>query len=58
MALSHQVNGRFNFSYLAGAHSIKTGLFVMYGLNGGHATCFDRSPGQVNGLPVSYPLRR
>jgi hypothetical protein len=54
MALSHQVNSRFNVSYLAGAHSIKTGLFLMYGLNGGHGTYFDRSPGQVNGLPVSY----
>jgi len=54
MALSHQVNSRFNLSYLAGAHSIKTGLFVMYGLNGGHGTYFDRSPGQVAGLPVSY----
>jgi hypothetical protein len=54
MALSHQINSRFNFSYLTGAHSLKTGLFVMYGLNGGHATYFERSPGQVNGLPVSY----
>jgi Carboxypeptidase regulatory-like domain len=54
MALSHQVNSRFNVSYLTGGHSIKTGLFLMYGLNGGHSTYFDRSPGQVNGLPVSY----
>src|SRR6185295_1760179 len=54
MALSHQVNSRFNVSYLTGSHSIKTGLFLMYGLNGGHSTYFDRSPGQVNGLPVSY----
>src|SRR5262249_49840193 len=54
MAHSHQVNGRFNVSYLKGAHSLKTGMFWMYGLNGGHSTYFDRSPGQVNGLPVSY----
>src|SRR5204863_9658213 len=54
MSLSHQVNSRFNLSYLTGGHSLKTGLFLMYGLNGGHNTYFDRSPGQVNGLPVSY----
>jgi hypothetical protein len=54
MSLSHQTNGRFNVSYLTGDHSIKTGLFWMYGLNSGHGTYFERSPGQVNGLPVSY----
>jgi hypothetical protein len=54
MALSHQANGRFNASYVTGAHSLKTGIFWMYGLNGGHSTYFDRAPGQVNGLPVSY----
>ena len=54
MALSHQTNGRFNVSYVTGAHSLKTGVFWMYGLNGGHGTYFDRAPGQVNGLPVSY----
>ena len=54
MALSHQTNGRFNLSYVTGAHSVKTGVFWMYGLNGGHNTYTDRAPGQVNGLPVSY----
>jgi hypothetical protein len=29
-------------------------VFLMYGLSGGHNTYFDRSPGQVGGLPVSY----
>jgi hypothetical protein len=54
MALSNQLNSRFNLSYLTGSHSIKTGVFLMYGLTGGHATYFERSPGQVAGLPVSY----
>ena len=54
MALSNQLNSRLNVSYLTGSHSIKTGVFVMYGLTGGHSTYFDRSPGQVNGLPLSY----
>jgi len=30
MALSHQVNSRFNVSYLTGAHSIKTGVFDVW----------------------------
>jgi hypothetical protein len=54
MALSHQTNGRFNLSYVTGAHSVKTGLFWMYGLKSGHNSYTDRAPGQVNGLPVSY----
>jgi hypothetical protein len=54
MALSHQTNGRFNVSYVTGTHSVKAGVFWMYGLGGGHGTYFDRAPGQVAGLPVSY----
>jgi hypothetical protein len=54
MAFSHQSNGRFNVSLLAGRHSIKTGVFWMYGLGGGHRVFTTRGPTQVNGLPVSY----
>ena len=54
MALSHQTNGRFNVSYVTGAHSLKTGVFWMYGLNGGHAPTPSARPAQVQGLPVSY----
>jgi len=54
MALSNQLNSRLNVSYLTGSHSIKTGVFLMYGLSGGHGTYFERSPGQVGGLPMSY----
>src|SRR4029079_15590252 len=54
MALSHKSNGRFNLSYVTGAHSVKTGVFWMYGLKSGHNSYTDRAPGQVNGLPVSY----
>jgi hypothetical protein len=53
-AISDQVNTRFNLSYLTGSHSIKTGVFLMYGLNTGHQSYTTRSPGQINGLPVSY----
>jgi hypothetical protein len=54
MSLSHQSNGRFNLSLIRGQHSIKTGVFWMYGLGGGHRTYTMRGPTQVNGLPVSY----
>jgi carboxypeptidase family protein len=54
MALSHQSNGRLNVSLIRGRHSIKTGVFWMYGLGGGHRTYTTRGPTQVNGLPVSY----
>ena len=54
MAISDQLNSRFNVSYLTGSHSIKAGLFLMYGLHGGHGTYTARTPGQVDGLPVSY----
>jgi hypothetical protein len=54
MALSHQSNGRFNVSLIRGRHSLKTGVFWMYGLGGGHRTYTMRGPAQVNGLPVSY----
>ena len=54
MALSHQSNGRFNVSFIRARHSIKTGVFWMYGLGGGHRTYTTRGPTQVNGLPVSY----
>ena len=54
MSLSHQSNGRFNVSLISGRHSLKTGIFWMYGLGGGHRTYTTRGPTQVNGLPVSY----
>jgi hypothetical protein len=54
MSLSHQSNGRFNVSIIRGQHSIKTGIFWMYGLGGGHRSYTTRGPTQVNGLPVSY----
>jgi hypothetical protein len=54
LALSHQTNGRVNVSIIKGSHTVKTGAFWMYGLGGGHRVYTDRSPSQVNGLPVSY----
>jgi hypothetical protein len=54
MALSHQSNGRVNMQYIKGRHSIKTGLFYMYGLGGGHRVYTERSPSQIGGLPLSY----
>jgi len=54
LALSHQSNGRVNVSIIKGSHTIKTGGFWMYGLGGGHRVYTDRSPAQVNALPVSY----
>jgi carboxypeptidase family protein len=54
MSLSHQSNGRFNVSIIKGQHNLKTGVFWMYGLGGGHRTYTTREPTQVNGLPVSY----
>ena len=54
MSLSHQSNGRFNVSLISGPHTLKTGVFWMYGLGGGHRTYTERAPTQVNGLPVSY----
>ena len=54
MSLSHQSNGRFNVSFIKGQHTVKTGVFWMYGLGGGHRTYTARAPAQVNGLPVSY----
>ena len=54
MSLSHQSNGRFNVSMIKGEHTVKTGVFWMYGLGGGHRTYTTRAPTQVNGLPVSY----
>ena len=44
MSLSHQSNGRFNVSFITGRHSIKTGVFWMYGLGGGHRAYNDRAP--------------
>ena len=55
MAMSHQSNGRFNVSLIRGRHSLKSGVFWMYGLGGGHRTYTTRGPTQVNGLPVSRP---
>jgi hypothetical protein len=54
LSLSHQSNGRFNVSYITGQHTIKTGVFWMYGLGGGQRGYNVRSPAQVNGLPVTY----
>ncbi len=52
--LSHQSNGRFNVSFVNSRHSIKTGVFWMYGLGGGQRAYNVRAPEQVNGLPVTY----
>jgi len=54
LALSHQTNGRFNVSMIKGQHNIRSGVFWMYGLGGGHRVYTDRSPSQINGLPLSY----
>ncbi len=54
LSLSHQTNGRFSVSYLAGDHQIKTGVSWMWGLGGGHRSYTTRGPEQVNGLPVAY----
>ena len=54
LSLSHQSNGRFNVSFINGPHSIKTGVFWMYGLGGGQRAYNVRAPEQVNGLPVTY----
>jgi len=54
LSLSHQSNGRFNVSLIKGGHTIKTGLFWMYGLGGGQRAYNVRAPEQVNGLPVTY----
>ena len=54
LSLSHQTNGRFSVSYVAGDHQIKTGMFWMWGLGGGHRTYTTRGPEQVSGLPVAY----
>jgi hypothetical protein len=54
ISLSHQSNGRFNVSVIRGRHNLKTGVFWMYGLGGGHRSYTTRGPTQVNGLPVSY----
>jgi hypothetical protein len=54
LSKSHQTNGRFSTSYLAGDHQIKAGLFWMWGLGGGHRTYTSRTPAQGAGLPVAY----
>ena len=54
MSLSHQSNGRFNVSFITGQHSLKTGVFWMYGLGGGQRTYQMRAPAQINGLPLTY----
>jgi len=56
LALSHQSNGRVNVSLIKGRHTVKTGMFWMYGLGGGHRTYTERAPSQINGLPLSYTL--
>jgi len=58
VSLSHQTNGRFSVSWIKGDHSFKAGTAWLYGLGGGHRTYSDRSPGQVNGLPVTYTFLR
>ena len=54
MSLSHQSNGRFNVSFVTSRHSIKTGVFWMYGLGGGQRTYQVRAPSQINKLPLTY----
>ena len=54
LSLSHQSNGRFTTSYIAGAHNIKAGLFWEYGLGGGHRAYTNRTPAEIGGLPLSY----
>ncbi len=54
LSLSHQTNGRFNVSFVTSRHTIKTGVFWMYGLGGGQRAYNVRGPAQVNGLPVTY----
>lgn len=54
LSKSHQSNGRFTASYIAGSHSLKAGVFYMYGLGGGHRIFTDRSPSQIGGLPLAY----
>ncbi|HEY1304235.1 MAG TPA: carboxypeptidase regulatory-like domain-containing protein [Vicinamibacterales bacterium] len=54
LSLSHQSNGRFNVSFVTSQHTIKTGVFWMYGLGGGQRAYNVRAPAQVNGLPVTY----
>jgi hypothetical protein len=54
LAKSFQSNGRFSVSLMTGSHSFKLGTQWMYGLGGGHRVSTDRSPSQVQGLPVAY----
>ncbi len=54
LSKSHQTNGRFTVSYIAGDHNLKAGLFYMYGLGGGHRTRTERTPSQIDGLPLAY----
>ena len=54
MSFSHQSNGRFNVSFVTSRHTIKTGMFWMYGLGGGQRAYNVRAPAQVSGLPVTY----
>ena len=60
MSLSHQSNGRFNVSMLKGEHTMKTGLFWMYGLGGGHRTYTTprADAGQRSAGVVLVPQRR
>ncbi|MEZ5288922.1 MAG: TonB-dependent receptor [Vicinamibacterales bacterium] len=58
LSASHQTNGRFSVSYNAGDHNLKVGTQWMFGLGGGHRTYSDRSPSQINGIPVAYTFLR
>lgn len=58
LSMSHQSNGRFSASWIKGGHQLKAGTAWMYGLGGGHRVYSDRSPSQVNGLPVTYTFLR
>lgn len=58
VSLSHQTNGRFSASWIRGNHALKGGAAWMFGLGGGHRVYSDRSPSQVNGLPVTYTFLR
>lgn len=54
LAKSFQTNGRASVSIMAGAHNLRLGTQWMFGLGGGHRVSTDRTPAQVQGLPVAY----
>ena len=54
LAKSFQSNGRASMSIMTGSHTIRLGTQWMFGLGGGHRVSTDRTPAQVQGLPVAY----